>query len=139
MFIKQGECTRPAYSTGATTKIAEQTTRQTPISLLTPRLVAPGQNCGPLDKCTGGSLCVDAFCLCPAGLAPSAQGVCELRPLQIIGSKESPPKTGSIASALNRPRKCIKFGEGKRYLKHILNSVTDTLLHSQTIDPSSCF
>lgn len=110
MFIKQGECTRPEYSTvtmsSPKTKAPEQTTRHTPHSLLTPRLVAPGQNCGPLDKCTGGSICIDGFCLCPAGMGPSVQGVCEMRPVQMIEQKEQLTGTNKLTS--NRPRKLSK-------------------------------
>jgi hypothetical protein len=79
-------------------------------SLLTPRNVAPGLNCGrikgwmvkclfagPLDKCTGGSICIGGFCLCPAGMAPSSQGVCEARQLPVTSAP-------SILEEVVRPR-----------------------------------
>ncbi|KAI6211169.1 hypothetical protein M3Y96_00405400 [Aphelenchoides besseyi] len=59
-------------------------------SLLTPRTVAPGKNCGPYDKCSGGSLCIAGYCLCPAGMSPSAQGVCEVRQFPSTVTPEVP-------------------------------------------------
>uniref|UniRef100_A0A1I7RJY8 G protein-coupled receptor n=1 Tax=Bursaphelenchus xylophilus TaxID=6326 RepID=A0A1I7RJY8_BURXY len=48
-------------------------------NLLQPRTIAPGKQCGPLDQCAGGSVCVSGYCLCPSGMAPDANGICKPR------------------------------------------------------------
>ncbi|KAI6239535.1 EGF-like domain protein [Aphelenchoides fujianensis] len=75
-------------------------------SLLTPRTVAPGHNCGPLDKCTGGSICIGGFCLCPAGMSPSAQGVCEARQF----ASTSGPEVPAVLEEVVRPNECSSSG-----------------------------
>ncbi|CAD5228809.1 unnamed protein product [Bursaphelenchus okinawaensis] len=48
-------------------------------NLLQPRTILPGKQCGPLDKCTGGSVCISGYCLCPSGMAPDNKGICKPR------------------------------------------------------------
>ncbi|CAJ0583111.1 unnamed protein product, partial [Mesorhabditis spiculigera] len=63
----------PTFPTAPPTVYTQPPTRQ-PVAV--GRKATPGSQCGPLDTCVGGSMCVEGYCLCPAGTHAGDLGRC---------------------------------------------------------------
>ncbi|KHJ90318.1 EGF-like domain protein, partial [Oesophagostomum dentatum] len=108
------------------------------------RKIAPGSNCGPLDTCVGGAMCVDGLCVCPSGMQASAQGRCERVSSTAAPSSAMILKPGSVhATELTyqhthqpasrpRPPSTSSYSTASASTLHVTHASTPTLTNANT-------